>query len=149
MRIDIVQAFVAEGHQAHTTFAQGTNIQVMPADDSLLEMGEGTISTGSAAFAQAPVAVLAARGELPLAFCTVLVPYADSRELPVVEKIPASNPLVRKICLKFPNGQRDEIAFAPEVRPLHLSEKEGHGRAYLVRRGPAANATVEMDGPIP
>ena len=56
----------------------------------------------------------------------------------------ASHPLVRKIAVQFPNGQRDEIAFAPEVRPLHLCGKEGHGRALLLRNGPMAHATVEL-----
>jgi len=79
---------------------------------------------------------------LPLVACTVLIPYDDPSGLPT--NIPASHPLVRKIALQFPNGQRDEIAFAPEIRPLHLSGKEGRGRAFLLRKGPMAQCTVEL-----
>ena len=139
----------AEGNQARTAFAKGMNLRIIPLDDARLEMRQGTVPTGAATFTQAPVAAFVTSGALPLVSCTVLIPYADAKELPVVEKMAASNPLVRKLCVKFPGGQRDEIAFAPEARPLHLSGQEGHGRAYLIRRGPIANATVELGATAP
>lgn len=127
----------AEAGQVQTAFADGMNLRVVPMDAPAVAMREATLG-------QAPVAVFTVKGALPLVACTVLLPYDDPRELPTVTKIPASHPLVRKIAVQFPNGQRDEIAFAPEVRPLHLSGKEGHGRAFLLRKGPMAQAAVEL-----
>ena len=134
----------AEGGQVQTTFAEGMNLRVVPMDAPVVEMREATFLTGQAAFANARVAVFTVKGALPLVACTVLLPYDDPLGLPTVTKIPASHPLVRKIAVQFPNGQRDEIAFAPEVRPLHLSGKEGYGRALLLRKGSMAQATVEL-----
>ena len=140
----------ANGKQAQTAFAKGMNIRVVSLDDSTLEMRQATVPTGSATFAQAPVAAYVKKGNLPLAACTVLLPYGNPKELPVVENMPSSDPLVRKISVKFPNGQHDEIAFAPQASPLQLSGKQGVGRAFLVRSGPVANTAIALgNDPLP
>jgi len=135
---------VGEGKQAQTAFGRGINIRVLALDDSKLEMRQMMVPTGAATFAQAPVAAYTVKGGLPLICCTVLIPYGNPKELPTVESVPATHPLVRMISLKFPNGQRDEMAFAPEVRHLSLSGKEGQGRAFLVRSGPDADIAISL-----
>lgn len=129
-------------------FPGESNASVLPMDEPVLKMQEETPLTPQGSSNKTHAAVFTVNGMLPLVACTVLIPSDDPKVLPVVTKIPATHPLVRKIAVNFPNGQRDEIAFSPEVRPLHLSGKEARGRAFLIRNGPMSTTAVELGGPV-
>jgi len=132
----------AEGNAAHTAFPAGMNIRVQPVDTAQLKMRTGMIPTGLATAQKASVAALINQGKLPLTLCTVLLPYADAKDLPKVTSIPSGAGLVSRIRLEFPSGQSDEIAIGPADGPLVIGSHQANTRALCVRQGPVANAVI-------
>lgn len=134
------------GRVAETAFRDGANIRVQPTDDAALELRQGWIPTGEAEAEKAPVAVISGHRKLPVALCTVLTPFSDSATLPVVQPVAAANPLVVQLQVRFPNGQQDDIAIAPEPTVLKIGQREVKGTVLCVRRGVMANAVIEIKG---
>jgi len=132
----------AEGNAAHTAFPAGMNIRVQPVDTARLKMRPGMIPTGPATAQKALVAALINQGKLPLTLCTVLLPYADVKDLPKVTSIPSGAGLVSRIRLEFPNGQSDEIAIGSAEGLLVIGSNQANTRALCVRRGPVANSVI-------
>ena len=132
----------AEGNAAHTAFPNGMNIRVQPVDTAKLKMRTGLIPTGPATAQNASVAALISQGKLPLTLCTVLLPYANVKDLPKVTAIPSGAAGVSKIRLDFPNGQRDEIALSDKDDPLEIGSHRAVTRALCVREGPEASSVI-------
>lgn len=132
----------AEGNAAHTAFPAGMNIRVQPVDAAQLKMRTGLIPTGLATAQKASVAALINQGKLPLTLCTVLLPYADVKDLPKVTSIPSVAGLVSRIRLEFPNGQSDEIAIGSAEGLLVIGSHQANTRALCVRQGPVANSVI-------
>jgi hypothetical protein len=139
------------GNKAQTGFKTGTNIRIEPTEDARLEMREGWIPATDATAERAPVAALLARRALPAALCTVLVPFDKEAELPKIESLVSTDPLVKRIQVTFSNGQQDEIAIASEPTTLKIGSEEAKAVALCVRRGPLSNAviTVKEERPEP
>ena len=133
------------GNTAQTGFKTGSNIRLTPTDDSRLELREGWIPSSDAEAEKAPIAALVLRRNLPAALCTVLVPFAQTSELPTTRSISTTDPLISKVRLTFANGQEDEIAIAAEPVLLDVGPQQAKARALCVRRGPMANVIVLKD----
>ena len=134
----------AAGNAAHTAFPSGMNVRVQPVDAAKLKMRSGLISTGPVTVKKAPVAELISQGKLPLTLCTVLLPYADAKDLPKITSLATGAGLVSKILLEFPNGQRDEIAIGPTEDLLAIGSHQAITRALCVRQGPVANTVIAI-----
>ena len=142
-----IGAAKGENNIAQTAFADGKNLQIQVADGGKLEMGKGWIPTGGATAEEAPAATYTAKGALPMTLVTVLTPFGVASELPRVETIPdAAN--IAHIRVSFADGQRDEIAVAPQTTTLHIGAQQKTGRALIVREGPQAKATMILDGSV-
>ncbi|MCD6352294.1 MAG: alginate lyase family protein [Armatimonadetes bacterium] len=131
---------------ARTIFRQGENIWVKAADGAQLVQEEGWLPTGSATAEKAPVAAFVAHARLPVPMVTVLVPFEESAQLPKVERFDAGHPLTAGIRVTFPDGQRDEIAIADEVRDLRIGARRARARALVRRSGPQAEGMAVVDG---
>lgn len=138
----------ADRNAAQTAFQDGMNIRVQPVDDARLELRTGLVVGGSVTFRKGSVAALISKGNLPMTLCTVLLPYANAKELPKVTAVKASAPDVMQLRLDFPNGQRDEIAIAAEPSPLRIGSQQAHTSALCVRRGPLANSIIAIPNGI-
>ena len=136
----------ADARSARSQFPEGPNILVSPVDDARLEMRKGWIPTGGATAQEAPVAALVRRATLPVALCTVLLPFTQPGDLPDIARLDTGDPMVFGVRLRFGDGQVDEIAIAPEPRGLKLGEHAAAGRALVVREGPRARAVAVVEG---
>jgi hypothetical protein len=135
----------ADGHAAQTGFTNGMNIRVQPVDAAKLEIREAMHAGHNKAIVYpAPVAALVARGKLPMALCTVLLPYADAKELPQVRAVKTADPQIVQFCLEFPDGQRDDIAIAAGPTQLVIGSERAKGWALCVRQGPVADAVTAI-----
>ena len=139
--------FKSVGNNAQTAFADGKNLQIQVADNGKLQMDKGWIPTEPAKAVEAPVAVYAAKGALPMTLVTVLTPFANANELPTVENL-TGNSQIAHVRVSFPDGQRDEIRVAPQTAPLKIGAQQKSGRALIVRSGPQSNITAILDGSI-
>jgi hypothetical protein len=137
---------LASASTAQTGFKTGANIRVQPTDDARLDLRQGWIPTGGAAAEKAPVAALVSRRTLPAALGTVLLPFTAGGALPTVKSVAASDPLVVRLQVTFPNGQQDEIAVAAEPMVLKAGDREATARALCVRHGPTADAVITITG---
>ena len=138
----------ARGNAAHTDFPEGMNIWVQPVDSAKLEMRTGPIPTGPVKFESAPVAMLVAHGPLPMTLCTVLLPYANVKDLPTITSVPPATPFASRIRLDFPDGQRDEITISYKEEPLEIGSHRAVTRALCVREGPEAKAVIAIPAGI-
>ena len=132
------------GNAAHTAFPSGMNIWVQPMDNAQLKMNTGLIPIGPVKTKEAWVATLTSHSRLPLTLCTVLLPYADAKELPKFSSLPSDADLASKIYLEFPNGQRDEIMIGYKDAPLTLGTHQANTRALCVRQGTLANTIITI-----
>ena len=133
-----------DGQAAHTCFSDGMNIQVQSVDDAKVEMRSGLLPLDEVTLQNAPVVALISKGKLPLTLCTVLLPYADARQLPKITAVKTDDPLITQLRMDFASGQHDEIVLSAEVRPLTLGAHHGETRALCVRQGPVANAVIAI-----
>jgi len=135
----------ADGNVAQTCFTNRMNIRVQPVDVAKLEMREAMHAGKNKAMVYpAPVAALLAKGKLPMTLCTVLLPYADVKDLPQVRALKTGDPKIARLRLEFPDGQRDELALAAEPTALVIGSERAKSRALCVRRGPQSNAVIDI-----
>lgn len=134
----------SEGNIARSAFASGTNLQIQVADDANLVMEKGWVTGGGAIAKEAPVATYVSKGTLPMTLVAVLTPFADAKTLPTIEKLTETNSRIARLRLVFADGQRDEIAVAPDAAALQIGAHQSQGRALVVRQGPQSNATLEI-----
>jgi hypothetical protein len=135
----------ADGNVAQTAFNNGMNIRVQSVCPATLEMRQAMhAGENKSVVFPAPVAALVAKGKLPLTLGTVLLPYAEAKELPQVRAVKTTDPQIVQFCLEFPNGQRDEIAIAAESSQLAIGAERAKTRALCVRRGPVANEVIAI-----
>ena len=100
------------GHTVQTTFPGGTNLQIADLSEAEIQLRDGWVPTTLVKADKGQVAALMNHSTLPSVFCTVLVPFEDAAKLPKIERMDAANPLVCKLRVTFPDGQRDEMALA-------------------------------------
>ena len=138
----------ADGTAAQTSFPDGMNIRVQPVDGAKLEMRTGLIATGLVKVEPASVAALISKGQLPQTLCTVLLPYAAEKDLPMVTDLADTKLGESRILLTFPNGQRDEIIIAPDNRTLTIQDQQAEAQVLCVRKGAAANQVIIIPGGV-
>jgi hypothetical protein len=137
-----------DGTAAHTAFPDGMNIRVQPADGAKLEMRTGLIATGLVSVEPSPVAALISKGPLPQTLCTVLLPYATEKDIPTVTTPTDTKTGESRILLSFPNGQRDEIIIAPDIRSLTIQNQKAKAQVLCLRQGPVANRVIAVAGGV-
>lgn len=108
----------------------------------MLELRSGLIPTAPTTAQNASVVAWINQGQLPFTLCTLLLPYADVKDLPKVSSIPAGADLVSRLRLEFPNGQNDEVAISlAEIPPVAGLHRE-NTRALCVRKEPSDNTVM-------
>lgn len=132
------------GNAAQTDFPKGTNLRVQSVDGSQLEMQAGQIATSLATVEKAPVAVFTNTGKLPLTLCTLLLPFRDAKDLPIVNSLGTDDAGQKKFEICFPNGQHDEIVIAGATADLSVANQKVKARVLCVRRGPQANGLITI-----
>lgn len=132
---------------AYTGFKDGKNLQIQVADNGQLSMEKGWVPVSGAKAVEAPVAVFAAKGPLPMTLISVLTPFAAPNELPRVENL-TGNAQIAHVRLRFAGGQTDEIMVAPQTADLKIGAHQKSGRALIVRSGPQATNVIALDGSV-
>lgn len=137
---------------ARSSYSKGVNIHILPLDfaDSppQIESEKGFVPGPRRTAAPSPVAALINRGALPITPCCLLIPLDNPQGLPVVKRLPAADPQVVQVSLRFPDGQQDDILISPGVASLTLDAHTAPARALCVRRGPNANALLALGNTV-
>ena len=137
-----------EGRGVRTHFTSGMNLEVLPADAATFEMRKGWIPTGNATAAEAPVAALVTKVRLPATLGVVLTPFAGAQELPQSAQWVPGDPGLFRLQLKFPDGQRDDLAVAATPRQLGNRQQQAEVLALATRTGLRASRVAEVPAGI-
>jgi len=136
----------SDNHSAETTFADGWNIRVEAVDNGRLEMRRGMVAATVTTVEESQIAAFVNQGKLPMTLCTVLFPFDNATPLPKITRLSPATPGEARLELRFPNGQRDEVAIAPA--PVEM-EVEGEARklqAMCVRHATGAPKVITIEG---